>query len=222
MSQRLKLYPTVMVDVAVFSINEDHELDVLLVRRANTPQKGWWALPGGILEPDVDASLEAAARRVLRKKVSVEIPHLEEVCTFSGKDRDPRGWSISVLFYALLPRDQVNAVVKDKVETVEWVSTINPERRMAFDHEAQLVAALQALREKVAKPVLPLHLMPRHFTLTALQRTCEAILGRSMDKSGFRRNLKDSPDLVKVDDFELGRQRPAQFYRAVDGFRFIV
>ena len=108
------LFPLVSVDVALFSIVEG-SLRVLLVQRAQAPESMRWALPGGVLKPDIDANLESTARRVMRNKVCVEIPHLEEVQTFSGPDRDPRGWSVSVLYWALLPYDQINELVKDKV-----------------------------------------------------------------------------------------------------------
>ena len=224
-----ELYPAVMVDIAIFSVDENG-LRVLLVHRANEPQKGLWALPGGFLKPDVDVNLESAARRVLIEKIGVDTPHLEEVCTFSGKDRDPRGWSISVLFFALLPRDQVQAVVKAKVDDVNWVDARNHGLAMAFDHEMHLTRAVDVLKRKVDRHALPLHLMPEHFTLTALQRTCEAILGHELDKSVFRRRLKpeiekqppEVSDLVEVDGLkELGHQRPAKLYSAREGFVFL-
>jgi 8-oxo-dGTP diphosphatase len=227
---RRELYPTVMVDIAIFSVDQNG-LRVLLVHRANEPQKGLWALPGGFLKPDVDANLEAAARRVLIEKIGVDTRHLEEVCTFSGRDRDPRGWSISVLFFALLPRDQVPAVVKAKVDAVDWVDARNHGLGMAFDHDAHLSRALDVLKRKVERHALPLQLMPEHFTLTALQRTCEAILGHELDKSVFRRRLKvdlekqlpDVSDLVEVEGLkETGHQRPAKLYKARDGFTFLV
>lgn len=226
---RRELYPTVMVDIAIFSVDESG-LRVLLVHRANAPQKGLWALPGGFLKPDVDASLESAARRVLIEKIGVDTPHLEEVCTFSGRDRDPRGWSISVLFFALLPRDQVQAVVKAKVDAVVWVDARDHGLAMAFDHDAHLSRARDILKRKVERHALPLQLMPGHFTLTALQRTCEAILGYELDKSVFRRRLKpdlekrpsEVSDLVEVDGLkETGHQRPAKLYKARDGFVFL-
>ena len=63
--------------------------------------------------------------------------------------------------------------------------------------------------------------MPRQFTLTDLQRVCEAILGNPLDKSAFRRRLKNSEGLVEVpDQFLRGAQRPAQLYRVQDGFTF--
>lgn len=215
------LFPFVTADTALFSIDED-ELKVLLVRRASPPAKGEWALPGGALKPAVDGSLEDTARRVLRDKISVDIPHLEQVGSFSGPERDARGWSISQLFYALLPRDKIDALVKTKVEAVEWssVSKGSSKRRLAFDHDKQLAAALKLLRGRVAQHALPLHLLPRRFTLTELQRTVEAILGYEVDKSAFRRRIKGSLDLVELDEYVRGSQRPAQLFRASDEFRF--
>ncbi|WP_342131976.1 NUDIX hydrolase [Hydrogenophaga sp. OTU3427] len=219
MSVTRELFPLVGVDIALFSVDQGR-LQVLLVKRAEEPAAKQWALPGGILKPHLDRSLESAARRVLAHKVSVELPLVEEVCTFSGPDRDPRGWSISVLFYALLPRDKVNALVRNKVEALEWVDASAPGHRLAFDHAEHLTAAVAKLRAKVGAGKLPLHLLPEKFTLTQLQRTIETILGRELDKSSFRRQLKGSSELVELDEYERGAQRPAQLYCAGDGFSF--
>lgn len=220
MSPPRVLFPLVSADVAVFSVDQD-VLQVLLVQRAQEPELRRWALPGAVLKPDQDRDLEATARRALRDKISVEIPHLEQVGAFSGQARDPRGWSIGVLFYALLRRDQINAVIKNKVEAIEWVDAGKPGHRLAFDHGMQLGAALRVLRDKVERQALPLHLLPERFTLTELQRTCEAVLGHTLDKSVFRRRLKTSEDLVEIpDEFAIGPQRPAQLYRQRDGFLY--
>lgn len=220
MSPSSKLFPLVSADVALFSV-EDARLQVLLVKRAQEPHLGRWALPGAVLKPDLDRDLEATARRALRDKVSVEVPHLEQVGMFSGADRDPRGWSIGALFLALLPRDQVQAIVRSKVEAVKWADADTAGRGLAFDHVLQLATARQALRDKIDRYALPLHLLPERFTLTELQHGCEAILGRTLDKSVFRRRLKTSEDIVEVaDEFARGAQRPAQLYRARQGFSF--
>jgi len=220
MSPSPRLFPLVSADVALFSVEQD-ALQVLLVQRAEEPEQHRWALPGAVLKPDRDQDLEVTARRALRDKISVDVPYLEQVRTFSGKDRDPRGWSIGVLFYALLPQHLVNAVVKRKVEAVKWAPVSKIGTKLAFDHGAQLATALQLLRDKVARHALPLHLLSENFTLTELQRSCELILGEPMDKSVFRRRLKGSADLVEVEGkFALGPQRPAQLYKARDGFEF--
>ena len=63
--------------------------------------------------------------------------------------------------------------------------------------------------------------LPPKFTLTQLQRTVEAILGREVEKSAFRRRLKGDATLEEVPgEFERGVQRPAQLYRASEGFVF--
>jgi ADP-ribose pyrophosphatase YjhB (NUDIX family) len=216
------LFPLVFVDVALFSVVDDR-LRVLLVQRAQKPAQHQWALPGGILKPEIDDNLECTARRVMRSKVSVEIPHLEEVQTFSGPNRDPRGWSVSVLYGALLPYDQVNAVVRNKVEKVGWFDADSPDHSLAFDHANHLAMALRVLRNRirVSSPALPLHLMPEKFTLTELQKTCQSILGKPIDKAAFRRRIDGHPFLEKLtDEMQRGAHAPAQLYRVRDGFFF--
>jgi len=218
------LNPLVSADVALFSIGEG-VLQVLLVKRALEPQKGAWALPAAVLKPEIDRHLESTARRALRDKLGVEVPYLQQVRTFDGADRDPRGWSLSVLHYALLTRDLVHARPVSRVDNVRWADA-NDAGDLAFDHAEQLAVARSVLLDRV-RDALPLHLMPQKFTLTQLQRVCELILTTNrrkpatLDKGAFRRRWARSPDLVAVpDEFETGVQRPAQLYRAAPGFRF--
>lgn len=215
-----RLYPIVSADVALFTLQQ-LRLRVLLIQRANNPSPGGWALPGGILDPELDHSLDDTARRKLATKTQVSVPHLEQVITHSGPDRDPRGWSVSTLYFALLPSDKVPAVAGTKTEAIEWCDPERPGHRLGFDHKQMLAEALTALRDKVTRGALPLHLLPEQFTLTELQGACEAILGRYLDKGAFRRQLKGSPWLVPVTGaFQRGAQRPAQLYKAAAGFVF--
>ena len=217
---KIRLYPLVSADVALFTLIE-HKLRVLLIKRANEPTPGGWALPGTVLKPSIDRSVDDAALRALASKTRVVLPHLEQVTTSSGPDRDPRGWSVSVLYFALLPSDQVPAVVGDKVESIEWCDAERPGHRLAFDHLILLPQALKKLRDKVENGALPLHLLAGKFTLTDLQRACEAILGTHLDKGAFRRKISDEPALIAVrGEFMRGPQRPAQLYRRAPNFVF--
>jgi 8-oxo-dGTP diphosphatase len=217
---RKRLFPLVSADVALFTLVE-HELRVLLIKRANLPTPGEWALPGAVLKPDLDRSVDDTALRALASKTRIVVPHLEQVTTSSGPDRDPRDWSISVLYYALLPSDKVPAVAGDKTEAIEWADPEHPGHRLAFDHSRLLATALTTLRDKVERGGLPLHLLPEKFTLTELQRACEAILGRALDKGAFRRKIAERPVLAPVKgEFLRGPQRPAQLYRARSEFMF--
>lgn len=220
MIEKKHLYPIVSADVALFTLKV-MQLKVLLIQRANNPTPGGWALPGGILDPACDNSLDDTALRKLATKTKVALPHLEQVITHSGPDRDPRGWSISTLYFALLPSDQVTAVAGTKTEAIAWCDPEHPGHRLSFDHDQMLAEALAALREKVVRGALPLHLLPERFTLTDLQSACETILARDLDKGAFRRQLKGSPHLVAIRGaFQRGPQRPAQLYRAAKRFAF--
>lgn len=155
------------------------------------------------------------------------MPYLAQLRTFAGALRDPRGWSLSVLHFALLPRDQVPAVVRSSVDGIRWADADAPGRPLAFDHAQQIQWARTALRQRVQDHDLPLHLMPERFTLTQLQRVCEAILSPGpeqpvrLDKGAFRRRFAKSPDIVEVPGaFEHGAQRPTQLFRVATGFQF--
>jgi ADP-ribose pyrophosphatase YjhB (NUDIX family) len=162
----------------------------------------------------------------LREKLGVEVPYLRQLKVFDGVGRDPRGWSLSILYCALLSQDAVQAAARSKVDDVRWVDA-NTVGRLAFDHSEHVAAARDALRGRVRDQALPLHLMPEKFTLTQLQRVCELILRDgsddplALDKGAFRRRLARSEDFAPVEgEFERGAQRPAQLYRVAPGFRF--
>lgn len=215
-----KLFPLVSVDIALFTLVSS-QLRVLIVKRDNSPAPDAWALPGGLLMPALDGSLEDTARRVLRSKAGVDAGYLEQVTTVSGPARDPRGWSVSTVFYALVPGHLVPAVAGASVQAIDWCDPEGLQHRLAFDHALLLEKSLAALRLKVRQGALPLHLLAEKFTLTELQHACEAVLGARLDKGAFRRLIRDVPALrLLPGEFLRGPQRPAQLFQAAMDFRF--
>ena len=88
--------PAVTVDVVIFAMREN-DLAVLLVRRLKPPYEGCWALPGGFVHGN--ESLERAAARLLYAETGLEGVALEQVAAFGDPGRDPRGHTVSVVFY---------------------------------------------------------------------------------------------------------------------------
>ena len=205
--------PLTSVDVVIFTVLNE-QLQVLLIKRPEKPFPGVWALPGGFVDVKKDVSLEACARRKLLDKTGVKSPYLEQLGSWGGKTRDPRGWSATHAYFVLLPAESVQ-LVQDKAKPTQWhpVGELSPRKRLAFDHGQILQAALERLRSKVEYTSLPAFLLPEPFTLPQLQKVYEVVLGRPIDKSGFRTRAL-AADFLKEDGFlDVGSPRPAMGYR---------
>jgi 8-oxo-dGTP diphosphatase len=113
---------------------------VLLVRRANPPFKGRYALPGGFVE--IGEPVEEACRRELREETGVRTGRLRLIGVYSDPKRDPRGHTCSVAFLARVKR--ATAKVGDDAATAEWVEHWS-RLPLAFDHAKILADARRLL-----------------------------------------------------------------------------
>lgn len=202
--------PIATVDAVILTLSEGR-LQVLLHRRPEAPFPGAWALPGGFIRQDEDANTKAAIGRVLRDKAGATGFWMEQLATFSGPVRDPRGWSISVAYMALVPRDRLPV----ETETVRLfdVDALPP---LAFDHADIIGVGLSRLRGKGAYSTLPATLLGEVFTLKELQDAYEVVLGQSLDPSSFRRKLNEMRLVEEVPGAERrapGSGRPSKLFR---------
>jgi 8-oxo-dGTP diphosphatase len=212
-------HPLVTVDVAIFTLRQS-ELQLLLMKRAAEPFADRWALPGGYIHPEEDGDLEVAARRTLRSKAGIETPYLEQLQGFGGAARDPRGWTATFAYVALIASDTLVLRHGANAEEVAWwpVRGESVAPVLAFDHAEIVAAATRRLRGKVEYTSLPVHLLPEKFTLPDLQRVYEQILGRRMDKSAFRKKIAEFDFLEPVaNEKRPASNRPAQIYRIKPG-----
>lgn len=191
---------------------------MLLVQRPTTegePFPGKWALPGGFIDTGSDQDLEACARRKLKEKTNVDAPYLEQLGSFGNATRDPRGWSATHVYFALIASDNLTLRPGGNAPDSQWfgVRREGVRESLAFDHAGLLRAALARLRAKVEYTSLPAFLMPGEFTLTELQRMYEVILGRALEKKAFRTRMLGADILEAVPRRQSGANRPAQLYR---------
>jgi 8-oxo-dGTP diphosphatase len=206
--------PLVTVDVVIFAIRED-ALCVLLVQRGageGEPFPQSWALPGGFVDIDCDRDLEACAVRKLKDKSGMVSPYLEQLGSWGSADRDPRGWSATHAYFALMPAAAAGGPLAADAQWFPLVAgKVKP--RLAFDHGEILQAAIARLRNKVEYTSLPAYLMPAEFTLPDLQRVYEIVLDRSLEKSAFRTRMLSADLIEPVANMRRGPNRPAQLYR---------
>lgn len=211
--------PLCTVDMCIFAVEED-ELKVLLVKRASPPFKDRWALPGGFADLQQDKSIEETAFRKLFEKTGIKSPYLEQVGTVGNASRDPRGWSVTILYFALIDYLALtqNEII-DPQEVTQWVPVVQAfESELAFDHEELLKLAINRLRSKTRYAALPINLMPEDFTLTEVQNMFELILGLPLQKKSFRRRLETSGLLTETGEMRPTSRRPAALYRRSDSF----
>jgi 8-oxo-dGTP diphosphatase len=204
----------VTADVVVFGLIDDR-LNVLLVQRAAEPFEGMWALPGAELLPELDPSLEHAAHRRLEEKTGLANVYLEQVITVSGPDRDPRGYSISTVFMALVRPNDCRLQAGDRVSAVAWypVDGDKPDVPLAFDHEELLGVASRRLRAKAEYSLLPALLLPELFTVPELERLYHRLIAAPCPNYTLRRRLATGPWLRKSGQTKLVGKKQTQLYR---------
>lgn len=194
------------IDPVVFSII-NNQLHILLYKRPKEPHKNSWALPGGLIRPNEDRSLEDSVNRVLKLKTGAEVNYSEQLCSVGGY-RDVRGWTLSVAYIALVSTQEINSIS-------QWIP-VNELKNMtlSFDHDIIIEKGIKRLTDKVNYSTLPIHLLSSDFTLPQLQRVYEILLGESLDKSTFRKKIEETCLLQETGDMlKEGAFRPAKLYK---------
>ncbi|SBW21090.1 hypothetical protein FDG2_1897 [Candidatus Protofrankia californiensis] len=130
-------------DVVLFAMR-DSEQHVLLIRRDWPPYEGYWALPGGHVDPG--EQVEDAARRELAEETGIQAGPLHQVGVYNDPGRDPRGRYVTWAYTAVLP-SLSQPTAGDDAGDARWIPLANAlaDGRLAFDHERILADALAVI-----------------------------------------------------------------------------
>lgn len=203
-------HPAVTTDVVIFTLL-DKQLQVLLIKRRNSPYQGTWALPGGFVEPEED--LEQGAWRELKEETGVSGVYLEQLYTFGRPDRDPRERVITVAYYALIPSERLSLHAASDADAVAWFA-MGELPTLAFDHGDIITMAHQRLVAKLDYSTIAFQFMPTTFTLSELQEVYETILRAGLDKRNFRKWVLTMECIEETgNERRNGAHRPAKLYR---------
>lgn len=156
-------------------------LSVLLWQRAQDPEAGHWALPGGGVLPD--QRLREAIAAHLESKVHVgNLSWREQVATHSKVDRDPRARVLATGYLGLVPAD----VDPELPDDTAWhpVTELPP---LAFDHGDFISAAVDRLRAKLSYTNIAFALAPDSFTIAVLRGIVGAALGYDVSATNLTR-----------------------------------
>jgi 8-oxo-dGTP diphosphatase len=120
---------------------------VLLIQRGRPPFEGSWALPGGFVE--MGERVSEAAPRELFEETGLRAGELELLGVYDTPGRDPRGWTVSIVYIGRLDSEQTISGSDDASDACWFPVDSLPD--LAFDHELILADALARVRPKTAK-----------------------------------------------------------------------
>lgn len=136
-------YPRPALTADVVLLTCEPRPRILLIKRAQDPFAGRWALPGGFVNED--ERLIDAARRELLEETGVTVTHLEQLCAVGDPGRDPRGWTVSVVFFARV--EELAAKGSDDASEAKWFR-LDRLPELAFDHAEILKRAAGRVAER--------------------------------------------------------------------------
>ncbi len=191
--------PRVDVRAVLFAVSEG-QLRVALPRHNDGVR-----LPSGTLLPN--QALDSEARRIVRDTIGSHEQYAEQLYTLSLQE--PTGWVLLISYLGLITDSPGGASTRsDLWYQVDDLPTVLPIDQMVIDY------ALLRLRAKLGYTTIGFHLLRPTFTLSELQSTYEAILGRPLDKRNFRRRVVAAGFLEATgEQHREGSHRPALLYR---------
>jgi 8-oxo-dGTP diphosphatase len=189
----------------------DSRLHLLLIRRANDPFRGRWALPGGFL--DVEEDLEHCAARELMEETGLSGVDLEQLRTFGRPGRDPRERVISVAYYSLLKPEKLDVKPASDAADADWFP-VNELPPLAFDHADIIRLARERLVTQLVDTTIAFEFLPETFTLRDIKGVYEILTGAKIDEHNFRRRFPVLEQIEETGELRrCGGTRPARVYR---------
>ena len=132
--------PMLTADVVVFA-GAAEAPHVLLIQRGNPPFAGSWTLPGGFVEEGEQVADAAPRELVEETGLKLDVGVLELLGVYDTPGRDPRGWTVSVVYIARVPGESA-VTGADDASDARWFA-VEEIPGLAFDH-ALIVADARA------------------------------------------------------------------------------
>ena len=115
---------------------------IVVIKRRNEPFKGYYALPGGIVE--YGETVEEAVLREVKEETGLDVKIHKLVGVYSDPKRDPRGHFVSICFITLPVGGELKAGSDAKDIALFSLDNIP---KLAFDHNKMIEDAKKYLIE---------------------------------------------------------------------------
>ena len=200
--------------IGIFTIDKG-KIKILLMHKKTEPYKGYWVLPGSILNNN--ETLEDNVTDVVCDTLGLPTMYIEQCYTFSNLNRDPDNRVVATAFIGLI--DNITLVLKkqerDEIE-LAWFE-INSIPKTGYDHDKIINKLVEYLKKRMINSNILKILFPSDFTLPELQRVYEQVLNTEIDRRNFRKKLVNLGYVIDTGDVNEGYMgRPAKLYRFND------
>ncbi len=206
----------VALDCIIFGFDQE-KLKLLLIKRDFEPEKGKWSLMGGFLK--VNESVDSAAIRILQSLTGLSHVYMDQLSCFGDVDRDPVERTISIAHYALINIQEHNHEIS-KDYGAKWFDIENIPK-LIFDHRKMVDEAITRLRYQASIQPIGFELLPEKFTVRALQKLYEAILGTKIDKRNFIKKVNSMNMLIKLDEKDKNSSKKGSYLYKFNKAKFL-
>ncbi|MET4694765.1 NUDIX hydrolase [Endozoicomonas lisbonensis] len=200
----------ISVDVVAFRLFNG-KLHVLAQRIQTDRNDSQWMLPAGKIDPVKDQSVDDTAYRQLERLTSKKPGYMEQVVTLGDNQRDSRGWSLTIVYYALIDSNDGEQLTPGAKWLPADIETL--QEQLAYDHSRLIQQALDRLRSKIQYSSLPVYLLPDTFTLSEIHGVFSAVLDKAPPMRSIRNRFLQGDLLIDTGKLKRGSNRPAALYK---------
>ncbi|MBX2898675.1 MAG: NUDIX hydrolase [Cyclobacteriaceae bacterium] len=213
--------PHLSVDCVIFGFHND-ALKVLLLKWKQGP----WCLPGGFIKHR--ESIDQSANRILKERTGLDSIFLKQFYAFGDPAREKGkrvkgAWIgkrfITIGYYALVEYSQVFPQPDLLSSECRWWD-VDEVPQLIYDHKEIMTKALNTLRLSLNDHPVGYNLLPEKFTMPQLQKLYETILGESLDRRNFQKQMLSLNLLIRLKERKTGGAHKAPFLYRFDKKRY--
>lgn len=195
------------LDFILLRLKDNKTPEVLLYKRKD----GVYTIIGGQIFDTayddgypVDHDINTAIKRILLTKLGTEINNLEQLNrTFGSRDRDSRGWSVSIPYWGFISAEESDALSES--ENHKWVpidailETKDGQYcyKLPFDHNSLVASALEHIHRKIGYSSSVLYALPKTFKVSDIVAAYEAF-GLAVSRQTIHNRIIGSGCVIEV------------------------
>ena len=180
----------------------NNQLQQLIIKRGHPPFKGKWCICGGFVDIERKESLHDAAVRELKEETHVTGIPIRQLGSYGEAERDPRMRMITTVYYAFLSPSKIQEQTieaDDDADDYKWQNIGGRVPKLGFDHSLIIKDLVKKIRADILTSPIAFEFVNNLFTWGELQDVYEAILGRKLVTSNFRRKINYLYDISESD-----------------------